>query len=75
MGAALGDHPEMSASKRTATPPRLVGAVELGGIPALPALGDRPRSSNEAAPAPSRSELDLAIADLDRGTAAALPSA
>eukprot|EP00969_Alexandrium_andersonii_P126676 5598565-Alexandrium_andersonii.AAC.1 len=65
----------MSASKRTATPPKLVGSAELNSnIPALPALADTPgaQSSNGGAPAvaggSADSELDATIARVQQET-------
>eukprot|EP00969_Alexandrium_andersonii_P133987 5927010-Alexandrium_andersonii.AAC.1 len=43
MEQALGCNPEVSASKRATTPPRMVGTVGLSGVvPPLPALAGGP---------------------------------
>eukprot|EP00969_Alexandrium_andersonii_P333280 14729594-Alexandrium_andersonii.AAC.1 len=65
----------MSASKRSATPPRLAGAVELSGVPPLPALGGALGSPSGAKQPTPDDALNAAIASLERETGAGPPSA
>eukprot|EP00969_Alexandrium_andersonii_P054026 2377619-Alexandrium_andersonii.AAC.1 len=49
MEQAFGSHPEASAPKRAATPPRLIGVVGLSGVvPPLPALEGNPAATSSS---------------------------